>query len=216
MKNKLVLFALLLTVAIPLWSQAVPVVPPVAPLVWVKITPESSTIAVTLPAGTTYRLGDYANSKWAQATTQAVTTFNPVSMGGANTFPFSDPDQGTPKELDVLEVAATQTITVSDLTLTPLAPSSRIVPGLKPATTVATQPGSTHVVTFSNFSNTSVYPPSSQLMLSLTNAPANLAYRTWEGTNMEVDIDGVALSCTYGQTYTDSAYTLNCTVPPPQ
>lgn len=210
MKNKLALVLLLIAMfTLPLRSQSTP-----AP-VWVKITAESTTIAVTLPTGTTYRLGDYANNKWAQATTTVLTTFSPVSMGGTNTFPFADPDQGTPKELDVLEIAATQTIQVSDLTMTPVTPSPLIIPSTVPATTVATAPGSTHVVTFSNFVITSVYPPANQLMLSFTNAPADLAYKTWEGTQMEVDIDGVVLSCTYGTVYTDATYTLNCTVPQP-
>src|SRR5450631_4292097 len=88
--------------------------------VWNTIAAESATTSVTLPAGTTYRLGDYTNNKWsAPVTVQVDTTLNPISMGVANSFPFSDPDEGTVKELDILETVAPQTITVTDLSVAP-------------------------------------------------------------------------------------------------
>lgn len=206
--------ACLIFATAPLLAQPTPVVAPVAPVVWVTITQESPTIEVTLPAGTIYRLGDYTNNRWSANTTanELGADFSPLSMGtNAATFPFADPDPGTVKELDVLEVAAPQTITVSDLTLSPLAPIQRIIPGLVPPTTLATPPGSQHTLTFSNFLNTGT--DQNALMVSLTNAPADLAYRTWEGTQMELDVDGVAFVCSFGQTYTDETYTLSCTVP---
>jgi len=59
-------------------------------------------VSVTLPAGATYRLGDYSNNRWsAPITLTSATTFNQVYWP-AGVFPFSDPDPGVTKELDVL------------------------------------------------------------------------------------------------------------------
>jgi hypothetical protein len=203
------LAGLVLLFAAPLLAQTTP-----APPVWVTITAENPNIEVTLPAGTVYRFGDYINNVWSATTTapELGATFDPLSMGVANSgFPFGDPDPGTLKELDVLEVAGTQTVTVSDLTLVPLAPVQRIIPGLAPATTLPTLPGSVHTLTFTNFTDTGTN--ASALAVALVNAPADLANQGWEGTQMELDIDGVAFVCTYGQTYTDQVFTLSCTVP---
>jgi hypothetical protein len=70
--------------------------------VWITLTNESNSVSVTLPPGATYRLGDYADSAWSTpTTTTTTTTFNPVFVP-AGVFPFSDPDPGVAKELDVL------------------------------------------------------------------------------------------------------------------
>ena len=50
-------------------------------------------------------------------------------------------------------------------------------------------------------------------MFAFVNQPANDANRTWEGTQMNLSIDGVTMVCTYGQTYTSGVFTLSCTVP---
>ena len=50
-------------------------------------------------------------------------------------------------------------------------------------------------------------------MFAFVNAPANMANNTWEGTQMNLTFDGVTMVCTYGQTYTNEVFTLNCTVP---
>ena len=182
--------------------------------VWATITQENTAIAVTLPAGTTYRLGDYTHNLWSPSVTVgATTTLNPVSMGVANTpFPFSDPDPGTVKELDILETANAQSIIVTNSSVSPATTVTQIVPPLVPPSTVPVTPGTSYTLTFSNFSN-SPSVGSNALMLALVNAPSTLANQTWEGTQMNLTIDGVTLTCTYGQTYTSGVFTLNCTVP---
>jgi hypothetical protein len=101
--------------------------------VWSTISPESATIGVVMPAGTTYRFGDYTNNTWSDPTTVTVaTTINPISMGGTNSFPFSDPDTNVLKELDVLETASPQSITVVDTAVSPTVSTTKIVPGLAP------------------------------------------------------------------------------------
>jgi hypothetical protein len=178
---------------------------------WFTITQENPSVSVTLPAGTTYRFGDTANNRWAQVTVNQTTTISPVSMAGSNPFPFSDPDNGVVKELDILETATAQTISVTNSTATP-ATVAMVVPSTAPATVVDGTPGSNHTLTFTNFS---VAPGSTQnaLMFAFVNQPSSNANRTWEGTQMNLTIDGVNLVCSYGQTYTDGVFTLSCTVP---
>ena len=179
--------------------------------VWVTITSESLTTNVVLPAGATYRFGDYVNNKWsAPITVYAPTTLSPVSMAGVNPFPFGDPDPGTVKELDVLETTAPQTVTVTNVaTSTTVA---QVVPPLTPPTSVPVAPGTSYTLTFSNFA---IAPgtPQNALMLALVNAPPSTGNQTWEGTQMNLTIDGVTLVCTYGQTYTNGVFSMTCTVP---
>lgn len=184
---------------------------------WFTITQESATTSVTLPAGTTYRFGTancpVANNaaSWTQVTVTQATTISPVSMASTDPFPFSDPCLGTVKELDVLETSAAQTISVTNTAATP-ATVAMVVPSTTPSTVVNATPGSSHTLTFTNFS---VAPGSSQnaLMFAFVNQPANNANNIWEGTQMNLSIDGVTLTCTYGQTYTSGVFTLSCTVP---
>src|ERR1035438_9205091 len=113
-KHNFLLAALLLLTTSLLYGQTAP-----APT-WAIVTPESTTVAVVLPAGTTYRFGDSINNKWSAAVTVTVpTTISPVSMSSSNPFPFSDPDYGTAKELDVPETSAVQTIAVTNLATAP-------------------------------------------------------------------------------------------------
>ena len=181
--------------------------------VWVTITAESSTVAVVLPAGTTYRFGDVANNRWSTPITVTVPTmFSPVYVP-AGVFPFADPDPNVPKELDVLETAVPQAIAVTNLAVAPATTLTQMVPPLAPPASVPVLPGTTYTLTFSNFT---IAPgtPANALMLAFVNTPPDKAQRTWEGTHMNLTIDGVTLVCTYGQNYTDQVYTLNCTVPP--
>jgi hypothetical protein len=181
--------------------------------VWATISAESLTTSVTLPAGTTYRLGDYTNNRWSDPiTVSAPTTISPISMGGPNPFPFSDPDQGTVKEFDVLETAGPQSITVTNLAASPAVSVAQMVPPLVPPAVVPVTPGTSYTLTFSNFA-TSPAAGQNALMLALVNSPSTNANRTWEGTQMNLTIDGVTLVCTYGQTYTDGIFSLTCTVP---
>jgi hypothetical protein len=183
--------------------------------VWETITSESLTIALTLPAGTTYRFGDYTHNLWSQSVTvSSPTTISPVSMSGGDPFPFADPDVGTVKELDILETAAPQTISVINLAVSPATTVAQIVPPLVPPTTVPVLPGTTYTLTFSNFATSPTAGPNA-LMLALVNAPISNANQTWEGTQMNLTIDGVTLVCTYGQTYTNAIFSLTCTVPQP-
>jgi hypothetical protein len=184
---------------------------------WFTITQENSNVSATLPAGTTYRFGtascpaDNGAASWTQVTVSQVTTLAPVAMGIANTFPFADPCPNTVKELDVLENSAVQTISITNTTASP-ATVAMVVPSLTPSSVVNATPGSSHTLTFTNFS---VAAGSTQnaLMFAFVNQPANNANNIWEGTQMNLSIDGVTLTCTYGQTYTSGVFTLSCTVP---
>jgi len=208
MLRKFSIFAVLS--AAPLFAQT-------ASPTWFTVTQENSSVSVVLPAGTTYRFGTAScpvqngAASWTQITLTAQTTLSPVSMAGGNSFPFSDPCNGTVKELDVLETSSAQTISVTNSAATP-ATVAMVVPSLTPATVVDATPGSNHTLTFTNFT---VAPGSTQnaLMFAFVNQPANNANNTWEGTQMNLSIDGVTLVCSYGQTYTSGVFTLSCTVP---
>lgn len=207
MLRRLSLAALLLATPIAFGQTTSP-----AP-VWITIAPESPATGVTLPAGTTYRFGDYANNKWsAPVTVSATTTISPISMASGDPFPFGDPDFGTVKELDVLETTAPQSILVSNLDTAPATVVAQIVPPLAPPTSVPTLPGTAYTLTFSNFA---IAPgtPQNALMLALVNAPSNDANKSWVGTQMNMTLGGVTFVCTYGQNYTSQVFTLNCTVP---
>ena len=185
---------------------------PVAPA-WVLVTPESSTTAVILPAGTTYRFGDTVHNLWSTPiTVDQQTTLSPVCFPGT-TFPFSDPDLGTVKELDVLQTAGPQTITVTNLGVTPALVVSQIVPGtVVVPTAVPMLPGTSYTLTFSNFA---IAPGAgtNAVSVAFVNAPPTLANRAWEGTQVNMTIDGVTFVCTSGTSATDQSVTLNCTVP---
>jgi hypothetical protein len=196
-KHSLLATAVLLLTTSLLYGQTTSPAP-----VWATIAPESGAISVTLPAGTTYRFGVSINNKWrAPVMVNAPTTFSSLSMN-AGVFPFSDPDVGTVKELDVLATTAAPATTVS-----------QIVAGLVVVpTSVPMLPGTAYTILFSSFANP-VGTPANAPMVALANAPATMAYRTWQGAQMNLTIDGVTMVCTTSVTYTADAYTLNCTVP---
>jgi len=185
---------------------------------WFTVAHEDSAIAVTLPAGTTYRWGTPTcagannSATWTQYTVTAQTTISPLSNASVNPFPFADPCYGTAKELDVLETSTVQTVSVSNSSSGTPTTVAMVVPSIVPATVVSATPGSNHTLTFTNFT---VAPGSSQnaLMFAFVNQPANNANNIWEGTQMNLNIDGVVLTCSYGQTYTSGVFTLSCTVP---
>ena len=200
-------------------GTAVVVAPPVSSqAVWFTVVPasaQSPLISVTLPVGATYRFGDNVNNRWT----------DPAAAGGSLVSDFDDglngdspdPDPGTAKEMDVLETADAQVVTVNGLSATPTAV---IVPALDaavvpvvPVVPVDPVVPVAHTVTFSNFA----IPAGTQqnaLMFAFVNQPPTQASRTWEGTQMNLTIDGVTMVCTYGQTYTDGVFSLSCTVPP--
>jgi hypothetical protein len=195
-----------------LHGQGTPLVPAPVPA-WVMVTPESSTTAVVLPAGTTYRFGDTVNNRWsAPITVDQPTTLSPVCFPGT-TFSFDDPDPGTVKELDVLQTAGPQAITVTNLGVTPAVSVSQIVPGsVVIPTSVPMTPGTAYTLTFSNFANVPGAAPNSA-SVAFVNAPPTLANRGWVGTQLNMTIDGVTFVCTSGPSATDQGVTLNCTVP---
>jgi len=203
------LFALLL--AVPMLHGQTAVTTPVA--TWVTVTTENPTVSVTLPAGATYRFGDYANNRWSEpVTVTAPTTISPVSMSSGDPFPFSDPDYGAVKELDVIQTTTSQTVAVTNTSVSPATTVALIVPPTVPPASVPVPPGASYTLTFSNFAISPAAGPNA-LMIALVNAPATNANQAWEGTQMNLTIDGVTLVCTYGQVYTDGVFTLSCTVP---
>lgn len=177
------------------------------------VTPESSTTAVVLPTGATYRFGDAVHNLWsAPITVDQPTTLSPVCFP-STTFPFDDPDPGTVKELDVLQTAGSQVITVTNLGVTPAVSVAQIVPGLVVVpTAVPMTPGTAYTLTFSKFT---VAPSAGTNTPSVVfvNSPPNLANRGWEGTQLNLTIDGVTFVCTNGPSATDQSVTLTCTVP---
>ena len=208
LKHNFLLAALLLLTTSLLYGQTAP-----APT-WVIVTAESTTVAVVLPAGTTYRFGDSINNKWSAPVTVTVpTTISPVSMSNSNPFPFSDPDYGTAKELDVLETSAVQTIAVTNLATSPVTTVSQLVPAVAAAGSIALTPGTTYTLTFASFANPVGTPQNAQ-MLAMTDMPPTDAARTWEGSQVNLSIGSVTLVCTYSTTNTDpSSVSLNCTGP---
>lgn len=161
-------------------------------------TPESTTTAVVLPAGATYRFGDSVHNLWSvPVTVSQTTTLSPVCFPGA-TFPFSDPDPGTVKELDVLQTAGPQTIAVTDLSVTPAASVSQIVPGLVAPTAVPMTPGTAYTLTFSNFT-VAQGAGANTTSVVFVNVPPTLANRGWEGTQLNMTIDGVTFVCVSGR-----------------
>ena len=179
---------------------------------WYTIAQESQTTAVTIPAGSTYRLGDYTNNKWSSPVTVSQnTTFSPLYFPSGQ-FPFTDPDPGTAKELDIQQTTSTQTVSVTNLGTSPATIASLNVPALTPPGSIQTTPGTSYTITFSNFTIPQGTPQDA-LMLALVNQPGTGGGQTWEGTQMNLNIGGVTLVCTYGPTYTDGVFTMNCSVP---
>jgi hypothetical protein len=208
MLRKYSLFSLLLVAPLATAQTTTPTIA----ATWATIATESATTSVTIPAGATYRFGDTAHNLWSAPITVTVpTTFGPVYFP-ASVFPFADPDVGTVKELDVLETTASQSVTVTNTSVSPVTTVAMVVPPLAPPAAVPFTPGTAYTLTFSNFST----PPAAganALMLALVNAPSSMANHTWEGTQMNLTLDGVTLTCTYGQTYTDEVFTMSCSVP---
>jgi hypothetical protein len=211
MLRKYSLFALLLAVPFaPAQTAQTTPVPSTAP-VWVTIASEGD-VKVVLPAGATYRFGDSVHNLWSvPVTVQAQTTFTTLYYPSDN-FPFADPDPGSVKELDVMEASLPQTVTVvNTLNWNSVA---QVVPALTAPALSPVSPGGTYTLTFSNFS-TPASAGQNALMFAFVNAPANLANITWEGTQMNVTINGVTMVCTYGQTYTTGVFSLACNAAAP-
>jgi hypothetical protein len=201
--------------AAPLLAQ-MPVQTGVPAPVWFSVTPESATVSVTLPAGATYRFGDSVNNLWSAAVTVGQpTTIDPVSMAGANPFPFADPDPGTAKELDVLETAAAQAIPIEAIGASGVASVYGVVyvPSLTPPTTIPVPPGQVYAVTLSNIHvvPTNELSPTTD-WLGLYDLPASGANVGFEGNQFNLTIDGVTLVCSYSGGV-NGTFSLSCAVP---
>jgi hypothetical protein len=196
----------------------------VAPLlraqVWVTVASESPTLAVALPAGATYQLGNVADNKWSASITVSVaTTINPTAFYDGQ-YSFPDPDPGVAKVLQVLEIATAQTVTLTDSSVTPAAVTTVTVPGTAPVApppsiaSIPVPPGQVYIVSLSNisivpgsvdalvFNPTSGMVPLSQLIGTLLS-----------GIQLSMTIDGITLNCSFGETFTSGASSLICVVP---
>jgi hypothetical protein len=112
---------------------ALPVVPPPAQAgTWFTVIPaekQAQTLAVSVPAGTTYRFGDTKNNKWCTpVTVSAATTVSDWDAGP------EDCDPGTPKEMDILETSAALAVTLIDSSVTPAVSTPKSVPARPLAT----------------------------------------------------------------------------------
>lgn len=203
--RRIALACLILLFAAPLLAQGT-----AAPAsVWFTVSPESATVAVTLPAGTTYRFGDYADNAWSLPITVAVvTTFNPVYLP-AGVFPFSDPDPSVAKELDVLETVAPQAVTVTNLAASPVTAVALAIPALVPPVSIPTPPGQTYAVTLAISQTATAATPDWIGFYDLPQSGANLGY---EGSVVNLTMGGVTLVCTYSS-QVSGIFSLVCSVP---
>jgi len=107
----------------------------------------------------------------------------------------------------------TGTSSIGAVTVTSINPVA-VVPSnpVAGAPSIPVAAGTAYTLTLSNFA---IAPglPQNALMLALVNAPPTQANQSWVGTQFDLSIDGVTLKCTYGQTFTGQAFTMNCTVP---
>lgn len=83
-----------------------------------------------------------------------------------------------------------------------------------PSPVLAVPPGSTHTVVVDQLLVPALTAPDVPWM-AFTNAPPSFAYDTWEGTQLNVTIDGVVLVCTYATAGPLDGFSLNCTVAQP-
>lgn len=145
------------------------------------------------PASSEYQPCGTAGGCWNQVTL-APGTYN---VGDVAVF-GADPIYGTAKELDVLETAAAQSVTVNG--------AAKTVPALPPPP---------HTIVLA-----AVYPPpcmsASQASCGGTwfgasNLPASGANDTWESAAWTVTVDGQVYSCTYQpDAYASGKFTFAC------
>jgi hypothetical protein len=138
MKLKQSLLISLLTLAVsPALAQTSTVTTTPTP-VWSAVVPsESLTTTLTLPAGATIRWCDTATNRICSpaevfAAQTVITAFCP-SVGPCATADLTDGLNGVPKSISVLEMAAAQTVTVTDSSVKPAKVTTATVPALPPA-----------------------------------------------------------------------------------
>ena len=183
---------------------------------WFTVIPaasQSATLSISLPAGTTYRFGDIVNDKWtAPVAVSAVTVVSDFDDGLNGDAP--DPDPNTPKEFDVQETMAVQTVTITDTRTNPATVTTVTVPALPPP---APPPSAT-----ATFTAGTVYPvvlssiqpvPDSLAAVLLQRIPLspNLVIQgVLSGFSFKLAINGVTLTCLTGAATPDGTVTLSC------
>ena len=187
---------------------------------WFKVANEGDTISTT--TNITYRFGaasgitvanDGVASKdcsavscWS-ATTTTTTPFNGLVTTYAN-FPFADPAYGLVKEVDVLETAYAQTVTVNGNAVT--------VPGLtppKPYTPTFT-PGTVYTITFTNVAAITT-SPAAGLLSTFNIPPYQFVAGVLQNFTMTTTVGGVPFVCTFGAITAPGVISMNC-IPAPQ
>lgn len=141
MKKNLLCMILLLALASPAFSQT-----------WFKVATEPDTVTTT--AGQTWRYGAPSGTTgagvvcpcWSASSTKAIAGASISDSGGG--FLAPDPAQGVVKELDILETAVAQTVTVNGVAVK--------VPALPPTTypPIAFAPKTAYSFTVSNLTGT--------------------------------------------------------------
>lgn len=133
---------------------------------WYMVAPEGASTVVTIPAGTTYRVGVVScpatnAAAWsASVTVAAATTFNPFDLGtNAAAFPFADPCPNVVKDLQVLETSAAQALTLNGAAVS--------VPAL-----AATAPGTSSTTTIPPITQTCPLPTTGNANPAIPATPA--------------------------------------------
>jgi hypothetical protein len=178
---------------------------------WFKVASESPTLSLSMPAGTTFRMGNAADNKWSlNQTPTGPTTVNVYYPSMSGVFP--DPDPGQPKEIDILESAAARTVTLTDTSVSPAKVTSLTVPALAA--------GSYPPITFTPGT---VYPVGFSKIVVIANSPAAalldlVPIPPWEfyaallqNFTSTFSLGGVTFNCTYGGAVTTTGMVnLNC------
>jgi hypothetical protein len=185
--------------------------------IWVKVASESPTLSLTLPTGTTYRMGNSADNRW--SLNQAVSTqlmmpvYYPIMS-----VAFQDPDPGRLKEVDILETAAMQTVTLSDTSISPMKVTVINIPPLTPVAPASYPPiiftaGTVYPLAFTNIS---VIPNSpAAALFDLVPIPGWEFYAALlQNFTSTFSIGGVIFNCTYVSATTNGKVNVNCVAAP--
>jgi hypothetical protein len=195
----------ILSLASPAFSQT-----------WLKVAgseQQALTLSVSLPAGTTYRIGDTANNKWCVATATAAVTL--VDYADGLNGRLADCDSGTPKEFDVLETVSTQTVTLTDASVTPAKVTTVPVPALPPPASyppVIVTPGNVVAMVYGSVT---IIPgsPLSQIIPLVNLPPFELMATVLQNLNFKLTFEGIVYDCTFAGTQTASV-SQNCIAEP--
>lgn len=202
---------------------------PVPKQTWFKVATEGASI--TTSDSITYRFGTASGiadnnvdcaktSCWSAPTVQSSQWTNFLVY--FKSFPFADPAPDVVKELDVLETATAQTVTVTPVGGLPivlivpadpaLAPSTPIP--VLPSTTASFTPGSVYDVTVSKLQPR---PGSlAQVLLQRLPVSANVVIGgVLSGFSFDITVNGITLECLYGNADAAGNVMLSCIAPTP-